>query len=429
MKKKMLGLLVGLVLVHGLVCAEERWPMFRGPRGDGSAMSSGLPLSWSETENVRWKTAIPHKGWCTPVVQDGQIWLTSATEKGNDFYAYCMDAETGKMIREKQLFHCDKPEPLSNSVNCYAAPSSAIEPGRVYVHFGSYGTACLDTATGKVIWKREDLPCRHYRGPGSSVIIYKDFLLVTLDGVDAQYLVALDKRTGKTVWRTDRDIEWKDLDANGKPKREGDFRKGFSTPLIIEVSGKEQLISPASTFCIAYEPATGKEIWRVGNSAHTPAVSPIYSSGLVMTATGHGQSDAEMLAIRPDGTGDLTKTHVAWRIKGKDVPTTTSSVAIGDMFYMPDNRGTLTCLETKSGKTVWRERIGGNYLASPIHNGERIYFFSTSGRAVVVQAGREFKKLAENKLDAGCMASPAVLGDSLIVRTKTHLYRIEEKTR
>lgn len=399
--------------------------MFRGPQGNGAVADARLPLRWSETNNVRWKVAIPHVGWSTPVVQGDQIWVTSATEKGQDYFAFCVDAKSGKVLFEKQLFHSDSPEPLGNGVNCYASPSSAIEPGRVYVHFGSYGTACLDTASGEVLWKREDLKCRHYRGPGSSVILYRDLLIVTFDGVDLQYVTALDKRTGKTVWKSDRKIEWKDLDENGQPKREGDFRKGFATPLVIAVGGKEQLISAASGMLFAYEPGTGKEIWRVRNASHTPAVSPVFGGGLVLAVTGHGAE--ELLAIRPDGTNDVTDSHVVWREAGKDVSITPSPVVQDGLLYMLADHGIMTCLETASGKTVWREPVGGSYLASPIIDGERIYVFGASGKTTVLRAGRTFEKLAESQLASGFMASPAVAGDSLILRTKTHLYSIGAK--
>jgi len=425
MKTKLL--ILTIVVLTSSSFAGDTWPMFRGPKGDGSVEGSKLPLEWSEEKNVMWKTAIPHLGWCTPVVMDGKVWLTSATKKGSDFFAFCVDAETGKILVEKKLFTCAKPEPLANSVNCYAAPSSAIEKGRVYVHFGSYGTACLDSATGREIWKRNDMPCRHYRGPGSSVILYNAFLIVTFDGVDTQYVPALDKKTGKSVWKSKRQIKWKDIDADGNPKREGDFRKGFATPLVIDVGGKKQLVSPASTHCFGLCADTGKEIWRVGNRAHTPAVSPIFTSGLVVFATGHGQPAADLQAIKVDGTGDVTKTHLAWSKKGKDVPTTPSPVAVGDLLFVLSNRGTMNCYETVSGREVWRERIGGNFLASPIHDGQRIYIFSTARKCAVIKAGRKYELLAENELEASFMASPAVCGDSLILRSKTHLYRIGKK--
>ena len=205
------------------------WPEFRGPSGDGfvsghgDANSAGLPLHWSETENVRWKTEIPNRGWSTPVVLGGQVWLTTATADGHDFFAICVDADTGKILFNNKLFHCDNPEPLGNNVNAYATPSPVIEPGRVYVHFGSYGTACLDTKTANVIWSREDLRCRHYRGPSSSPILFHDLLILTLDGVDLQYLVALDKVTGKTVWKTDRSVEWNDANVPGQMARDGEI--------------------------------------------------------------------------------------------------------------------------------------------------------------------------------------------------------------
>ena len=420
-------LFVGVVLQGSSVVAGELvqgWPAFRGPWSNGQTYSTQLPLRWSETNNVRWKIPIPHEGWSTPVVMDGQVWVSSATKDGHDFYAFCIDAGTGKMLFEKHLFHCDTPEALGNSVNCYAASSPAIESGRVYVHFGSYGTACLDTATAKVLWKRDDLPCRHYRGPGSSAMLYKDLLILTFDGVDQQYVTALNKQTGETVWRTDRKIEWDDLDKKGQPKNNGDFRKAFASPLLIQVDGKDQLVSLASTAMFAYDPRTGREIWKVRHRGYSSSVSPVFGNGLVLAATGYGAT--EIVAIRPDGTGDVTDTHVAWRFGGKDVPTTPSPIVVDDLLIMISNRGAVTCLEIETGKTVWRERIGGNHLASSVCDGDRVYFFGVNGKTVVIRAGRNFEKLAENRLDSGFMSSPAGVGKALFLRTKTHLYRIGE---
>ncbi len=425
MNSKLFGFLAFIAVLPKFVSAAETWPMFRGPQGNGAVINSHIPLNWSETNNVNWKIAVPHAGWSTPVVQDGQIWFTGATEKGNDFFAFCVDAQSGKMLFEKQLFHCDTPEPLGNAVNGYASPSAVIEKGRVYLHFGSYGTACLDTATFGVLWKRNDLPCRHYRGPGSSPILYKELLILTLDGVDQQYLIALDKLTGKTVWKSDRKIIFNDLDEKGQPKRDGDMRKGFTTPITIEVAGKDQLISPASSTIISYDPATGKEIWRVKSPTHTPAVSAVFANGLVLAVTGHGP--AEMLAIRPDGQGDVTETHVAWRMGGKEIPLTPSPVVLNGLLYMLSDNGILNCIEVPSGNKLWREQMGGNCIASPIHDGEKVYVFALSGKTTVLRAGRTFEKLSENTLETGFMASPAITGDSLILRTKTHLYSIGTK--
>lgn len=408
---------------------KEEWPAFRGPYQNGhvdrenTTSPRGLPVQWSETENVKWKTPIPPQGWSSPVVRDGQIWFTTATLEGNDFFAIGVDAESGQILLNEKLFHCDTPEPLGNIVNTYASPTPVIERGRVYLSFGSYGTACLDTATRKVVWKRDDLPCRHYRGPGSSPILFENLLILTMDGADVQYVVALDKKTGKTVWKTDRTTQWNDLDEQGKPKRDGDFRKAFCTPLIMEVAGKPQLISPSSSAAYAYDPRTGKEIWKTHNAAYSPASSPVAGEGLVYLMTGRGK--AEVWAVRPDGKGDVTDTHVAWKCSGANVPLEPSAIRVGDLFYMVTNDGMLSCLDAKTGNEIWQERLGGNYEASPIYGDGKLYFFSVQGKTTVITPGRTCEILATNKLDDGFMATPAVAGKSFYLRSKTHLYRID----
>ncbi len=403
------------------------WPEFRGPLGNGCTEATGLPINWSETENIAWKTEIPHKGWSTPVVLGNQVWLTTATEEGHDFYAVCVDADTGSIKHNKKIFHTEDPEPLGNNVNCYAAPSPVIEPGRVYVHFGSYGTTCLDTETAKVLWERRDLECRHYRGPGSSPIIFDNLLVLSFDGVDVQYVAALNKDSGETVWKTDRSTVFDDLDANGQPKREGDYRKAFCTPLIIDAAGTPQLISLGAEAGFAYDPRTGREIWSTQHSGHSSSPRPVFGEGLLYVTTGHGKT--ELWAMRVDGTGDVTGTHVVWKVGGRIPPKQPSPVLADGLLYLVSNDGLATCLEAKTGKEVWSERIGGDYMASPIHAEGRLYCPSTQGKTTVLKAGRDYEVLAVNRLDAGFMASPAVSGTALFLRTKTHLYRIEQKTR
>lgn len=422
------------VLVPLLVCTAlsgkaADWPEFRGPHGDGHVSPPGdqtpigLPLTWSETENVKWKVEIPHRGWSTPVTLAGQIWLTTATEDGSDFFAICVNAEDGTILLNQKLFHCDSPEPLSNSVNCYASPSPAIEPGRVYVHFGSYGTACLDTRTFKTLWTRKDLPCRHYRGPGSSLVLFEHLLILTMDGVDQQYLVALDKETGQDVWKTARSADFKDLDPNGKPQREGDFRKAFSTPLLVDQDGKKLLISAGSRAAYAYDPATGRERWKFEHTDYTTAVRPVYWKGHTFVMTGQGR--AGLLAIRTDGQGDVTSTHLAWKMD-RGASKTPSPLVINDLLYVVTDLGELLCIQPADGTVLWRTRTGGNQIASPIYGDGRIYLCSVQGKTTVLKADATHQVLATNVLAGGFMASPAVCGKALILRTKTHLYRIEE---
>jgi outer membrane protein assembly factor BamB len=428
MKQSVRWCLLISLLSARVLFAQAAWPQFRGPTGDGLAIvpgesqARGLPVRWSETENVAWKTAIPYQGWSTPVVMDGQVWLTTATPDGHDFFAICVDAATGEIRRNEKLFHADNPEPLGNPMNCYASPSPVIEPGRVYVHFGSYATACLDTRTFEVLWKRSDLPCRHYRGPGSSLILFENLLILTMDGVDIQYLVALDKTTGVTVWKTDRTADWDDLDENGKPRDEGDLRKAYSTPLVVDVNGTKQMLSVGAKAVYGYDPTTGREIWKVRTPGFSGAASPIYGRGLAYMVTGFGKT--ELLAIRPDGRGDVSDTHVAWKT-GSMVPQTPSPVLVGDLFFMINDTGNLTCLEAATGRQIWRERVRGNYAASLLYADGHIYCFSREGRATVFKAAREYEMVATNVLDAGFMASAAVSGNALFLRTKEHLYRIE----
>jgi outer membrane protein assembly factor BamB len=412
------------VVVHG-----QEWPEFRGPWGNGhvtaapDAQPVGLPLHWSETENVVWKTPIPERGWSTPVVSGNQVWLTTAAPDGHDFFVLCVDAASGRVQLQKKLFHADQPEPLGNNVNCYGSPSPVIEPGRVYVHFGSYGTACLDTGTQKTIWERTDLPCRHFRGPGSSPILFEDLLILTMDGVDVQYLVALDKHTGRTVWKTDRTTAWNDLGADGQPKASGDYRKAFSTPVVIRVNGKPLLVSSGSKAIYGYEPRTGQERWKICHGSHTAVVRPVCAQGLVIFTTGMG--NAELWAVKPDGRGDVTHSHVAWKYTGKTVAKTASPVVVGDWLYMASDGGMATCLEVATGREVWKQLIGSQFAASPVCADGRLYFCSQSGKATVIKPGRSCEVLATNTLETGCMASPVVAGRALFLRTKTHLYRIE----
>ena len=404
------------------------WPDFRGPWADGRAVAKGdtnligLPWRWSETENVKWRTPIPLKGWSTPVVLGGQIWLTTATPDGHDFFALCIDQASGKALLDKQVFHCDQPEPLGNDMNSYASPSAAVEPGRVYVHFGSYGTACLDTATFDVVWRRNDLPCRHYRGPGSSPLLFRNLLILTMDGVDVQYMAALDKATGKTVWKTDRTAIWNDLDADGKPLGGGDYRKSFSTPIIIDPAGGAQMLSVGAKAIYSYDPGDGRELWKLRHEGYSPAARPLFDNGVGYAATGNGS--AEMLALRVNGHGDVTDNAVIWRVK-RGSPRMPSPVLADGMLFMMTDAGIASCVDASTGAELWRERIGGGYSASLLYGDGRVYFLSQEGKAAVIKASRAFEPVSTNTLDSGFLASPAVSGKALYLRTKTALYRIE----
>lgn len=381
-----------------------------------------MPVQWSETEHVVWKTPIPDKGWSSPVVWGTQVWVTTATADGTELKVLCLDRETGKILHEIGLFHVNDPQ-FAHQFNSYASPTPVIEEGRIYVTFGSPGTACLDTATGRVLWQRRDFVCNHFRGAGSSPILDGDRLIMDFDGSDFQYVVALDKRTGKTVWRTERSVDFQDLTPEGKPQGDGDFRKAFSTPLVAELDSRPVLLSLGSKAFYAYEPATGQELWRVENRrCHSGTARPVLGKGLIFVEWGF--SRGELWAVRPGGSGVLGEENVAWMTR-RSVGSKPSPVLVGDWLFIIDDGGIASCLDAKTGKEQWRERVSGNYSASPIATSDRIYVFSEEGKATVLAAGPEFKVLNENHLDDGFMASPAAAGDALFLRTKSALYRIE----
>ncbi len=426
--------LLPLAAVTLLLCggapARADWPEFRGPSGDGHVSAAGdskplgLPIHWSETNNVKWKSEIPYHGQSTPVILGGQVWVTTATEDGHDSYAVCLDAESGKILFNEQVFHTDSPEPLGNgaSMNCYATPTAFLEPGRVYVHYGSAGTACLDTTTGKTLWKREDLRCRHYRGPSSSVISFDNLVILTFDGADLQYLVALDKKTGQTVWKTDRSVAWNDENVPGAMAKDGDLRKAHSTPLLVNAGGKPLLLSGGAKAAYGYDPRTGGELWKVQYADWSVAPRPLFDQGVAYFVT--GLTKGELLAVKTDGHGDVTSSGVVWRLK-THIGRYASPILVDGLIYTAADESFLTCIEEATGQAVWSERIGGRFAASPIYGDGRIYLFDREGGATLIKPGRELKVLAKNKLAGGLMASPAVSGKALYLRTRTHLYRVE----
>ena len=415
MQARLICALVPLALATFSTPAQDNWPELRGPERNGHAAAKKLPLLWSETNNVAWKTPIHDLGWSSPVVWGDQIWVTTATEDGKQLFAVCVNSRTGKVVHDVKVFDTQAPEHVA-SVNSYASPTAAIEAGRVYVHYGTYGTACLDTRDGKILWSRRDLPCDHAEGPGSSVMRHENLLYFNVDGRDVQYVIALDKNTGKTVWKTTRSIDYTPFDTNK--------RKSFCTPIILEAAGRRQLFSPGAKAMISYDPQSGEELWKVRHSGWSIVPRPLFGHGLLYVITDYEKP--ELWAVRADGKGDVTDSHVVWKV-AKDMPRTSSLLLVDDLFYMANDEGCGVCLEVRTGNQVWRERLKGKYSASPIYGSGRIYFFNEKNLTTVIEPGREFKVLAENQLDERVMATPAVTGDAFILRSKTHLYRLEER--
>lgn len=405
------------------------WPQFRGPRGDGLAAEAKPPLTWAEGDHVAWKTPVTGRGRSSPVVLGDRIWLTTAVEQGivrkrigsDDMQtadhvslrAVCLDRATGTRVWETTLFEVANPDPV-HWLNSWATPTPAVEPGRVYCDFGTHGTVCLDATNGRVLWQRQ-LKLDHQVGPGSSLVLWNDRLVLVRDGRDTQYVAALDKQSGQTVWKTERPPV-----QTSSPN----LKKSFSTPLVIDHGGRAQLVAPGPHWTVAYDPGTGTELWRVRHGeGFSIGTAPSFGHGLVFFGTGCFK--AQLWAVRADGQGDVTATHTAWKTL-RQVPVMSSPVLVGEDLYWISDDGMVSCAEARTGQVHWQERLGGSFLASPLSADGRIYFFRQDGRTTVVRAGRTFQRLAENTLDGTVVATPALGTRSLYLRTDTHLYCIRE---
>lgn len=410
-------LLTALLGSSASALSSDAWPQFRGPTQNGYSEARGVAIEWSEQKNVKWKTPIPGEGWSSPIVAEGRIWLTTAVDGGKSLRALAVEFETGKVLHDVEVFRNDPPPPIHKR-NTYASPTGLIDGDAVYVHFGPMGTARLDAKSGSIQWENRSLLYDPQNGPGGSLAAWKDKLLVPCDGTDAQYEVALDKATGKVVWKAGRSAisELMNLPA--------DMRKAYGTPVLAKIDGRVQSLTTASNRLYALDPDTGKELWHFDYPRGFSNVPlPVVSDGVMVVSTGFMKPS--LLGIKVGGAkGDATRSHLLWK-QNAGAPDQCSPIIIKDRVYATTSGGILSCLHLRTGEIVWKERIGSDFAASPVYVDGRIYFFAAAGPCTVIEPGDTFKKVAENTLDEGCMASPAVWGRSLIVRTKTHLYRIE----
>lgn len=401
----MLSLLALAVTFAAIVSAED-WPQFRGPSGQGLSTETGLPVEWSETKNVAWKVPVPGRGWSSPVVAGGRVWLTTAVtvQRETSLRLRAFDVESGRQMLDVEVFRFRGTD-LLNAKNSHASPTPILEGDRVYVHFGAQGTAAVSTS-GAVLWKTR-LTYESQHGNGGSPELAGDLLIVNCDGFDQAFVAALDKATGKVRWRRDR--------------REP-HSQAYSTPLAIRAGGGEQVISVGAFTASALEPQTGKELWRVSYpEGYSNVPRPVFGAGLVFIATGFNQP--ALLAVRPDGSGDVTRTHVAWTLT-RGAPLTPSPIVVENELYAVSDNGIATAVDARTGQVRWQQRLGNSFSASPVFADGRLHFLDEDGRTTVLKPGTNAAPLAVNTLEGGTLASMAVSGRSFFIRSATHLYRI-----
>ncbi|MEC7224004.1 MAG: PQQ-binding-like beta-propeller repeat protein [Verrucomicrobiota bacterium] len=397
--------------------ANEQWSQFRGHFGNGIIKSTSAPINWSENRNIDWKTPIHDRGWSSPVIWNDQIWMTTATKEGNKMYAICVNKLSGKVEHDIHVFDVKSPQAITNE-NTYASPTPVVEEGRVYVHFGTYGTACISTKDGQILWKRRDLNCDHEigAGPASSPFIYNNFLIFNVDGRDVQYVIALNKETGQTAWKTNRSVDFSDVQINQ--------RKAYGTPFIIPRGNSNQMVSIGAKGVYSYDPENGKELWKAEHRGWSIAPRPVYGEGLVFTMIDRDRP--EMWAINPNGSGDITETHIEWK-ETKRMPPRASPIIIKGLLFVVDRNGYISCIEAKTGKSIWQKRMKGRFSASPILANNLIYFFNEDTVCTIIKPTRELDIVTENKLSSDkLMATPAFDENSIYIRTENNLYKIKE---
>jgi outer membrane protein assembly factor BamB len=408
----------------------EIWPRFLGPNGNNISDAKGLPLEWKDRKglpsewggkkatNIQWKVALPGEGWSSPVVGSDLAYCTTALDGGKSLHALCVSLADGKIVWDVEVFKNEEVPPKHNR-NSYASPTPLLEGDRLFVTFGTMGTACLSTKDGAKIWENRELKWDQQNGAGGSVAGYGDLLLIPCDGADVQFEAALSKKDGKVVWKSERSHK------EALKQRPADMHKAYGTPVVAMVAGKPVSFTTTAQRLFALDPLTGKELWYIN---YAPGFSnvpvPVSDGKNLYISTGFQKPEIWAIKLEP-ATGDATETHVLWKQK-KGAPYESTPVVFGDRLYMVNSGGIASCLNTADGSIVWTQRIGPDFAATPLVADGKIYFCDTWNQSYVIEPGDTFKLLATNKLESGCMASPVPVGKALIIRTKTHLYRIEQ---
>ena len=426
-------ILLPLLLLNSVSIAGN-WPEWRGPSAQGQANAYGLPETWSETSNVAWKTPLPGRGHSTPVMWGDHIWLTTAIEKtatseeakrrlesntgdqplvvlaSVSLRAVCVDRNSGKILHDIELLNIKDPQ-WAHQLNSYASPTPVLEEGRLYAHFGSFGTVAFDTKSLKVLWKNEELNVMHENGPGSTAVLHGDRLIAHFDGSDQQFIAAFDKNTGKLAWKTPRSGE-----MDPRPQQ----KKAYGTPLIVTINGQPQVVSSAANNIYGYDPQTGQELWKIhyGELGFSMSTVPVADDQQIYFSTAFGKS--AVIALKHAG---VKTPEVAWR-NNKNAPKMCSPVLHNDLLFYVDDGGIVSCVDVKTGEAFYRERIGGKFSASPIFADGKLYFSSREGVVTVIAATKEFKILSQNTLDGSLMASPIADGSALFLRTDKALHKI-----
>ena len=385
------------------------WPQFRGPNSDGHASGPATPVEWSDTKNVAWKVPIPGLGWSSPVVADGRVFLTTAIERddGLSLQAMAYDANSGSLIWVREIRAIEK-APAIHPKNSHASPTPVVHGSAIFVHFGALGMARLAVADGSIEWSTNELTYPPVHGSGGSPVLHQGKLVIVCDGSSKPFVAAVDAESGKVAWKSLRSVEAR-------------ISHSFVTTTVAMVDGRAQVMAPGPDHFAAYDLASGAELWRVLAPGWSVVPQPVIGHGLVIY--NHDYDNPELLAVRLGGSGDVTDSHIVWRLK-RGAPSTPSPLLVGDELYFVSDKGIASCVNARTGEAHWMERFGGNYSASPIWANGRILFLNEDGLATWVRPGQKFEVLGKNEVSGRTFATPAFSNGAMYLRTDQQLYKI-----
>ena len=393
----------------------ENWMRFRGPTGQGLSNETNLPVTWSATESVKWKTSLPGKGWSSPIVFEDQIFLTASTEEGVSCQVICLNRKDGSVNWTTEV-HRQKPGPMRKQ-NSYATPTPVTDGKHVYSVFYD-GTIIAVDFSGKIVWKNSEIDFFSLHGLGASPIVANGQVIMPFDGSSRDetqigWKVPWEKAVVLSVDAEDGTVRWKG--------QRGKSRVGHVTPILVD--NNSQVISAGGDRVQGFDLDTGSRIWSIYSQGEGVTPSPVVGNGLLYTSSGF--EAPTLRAIRLGGKGDVTSTHIAWEQKS-GVAALSSLLYIEPHLYSISRDNILHCLEAASGEIVWRQRLDGTYSASPVYADGRIYLLSAEGETLVLRPGAKYEEIATNDLGETCYASMAVSQGNFFIRSAQHLYCIEK---
>jgi outer membrane protein assembly factor BamB len=397
-----------LLLMNAATAAAEEWPGWRGPRGDGTSLETDIPLRWSTTRNVIWRVPIPGKGHSSPIVWQDRIFLTTCLEDEQKRLLLCLSRSSGNILWRREVLRL--PLEQKHDLNSFASSTPVTDGRHIWVTFldvSQMRVACYDFA-GNRIWLHSPGEFHSKHGFCSSPVLYKDLLIINGDQDAEAWIVGLDKETGRERWRADR------------PNR----TRSYCTPLIVDTSGRNELVLSGSKCVASYDPDTGKQNWLIDGPTEQFVSSLVFGDGVLFLTAGF--PTYHLMGIRPGGMGDVTRTHVLWHdTRAADyVP---SPIAFDKYFYFVNDNGIAGCVVAQTGRRLWTERLGKHHSASPVSAGGYLYFTDDAGTTHVLRAGPRFEQIGKNRLDDECYASPAIAHGQLFIRTLHYLTRIGAK--